>query len=505
MPHQNGYTVRSRYIVETVHRAGWADLRVVTSPFYPGQPASIEEAEIAGVPHHRVPHPADDRNRLDLGAYFVRILYRVRKNRMVVALHKRLVRMRKLGGPCGPEALAAPQTSDWRSRTKDVFRRLLLPAPVKTLIRSAARWVLSLAPARWAVDDLERRLELLEERMLLSRFARQIARTARAKRVELIHAHSPFRTALPAIRAARAVGIPVVYEVRGLWEESAVASGRWQPGDARHTHWKSRETEAMLGADAVIAIGKALAAEVVSRGVSPERVFVVPNAVDAERFEPVRPEDLASAPPEVVAALTDLEQRLSGTVLGYVGSVRAMEGVAELVRGAAEILRTGRDVSVLVVGDGPDRKVLARLAEELGIADRVVLPGRVPHEHVAHYYRLIDVFVVSRPDFPVTRTVTPLKPLEAMAMGKALVVSDLPALREMVEDGQTGLIYRPGDPADLAAQAIRLIDHPRDLAAMGERARRWVAENRSWNHSLAVLPEVYRAATEHHRGRDGAR
>jgi glycosyltransferase involved in cell wall biosynthesis len=173
-----------------------------------------------------------------------------------------------------------------------------------------------------------------------------------------------------------------------------------------------------------------------------------------------------------------------------------MEGVDELVRGAAEAIRAGHDVSVLVVGDGPELENLGRLAAELGIADRVVLPGRVPHDEVAHYYGLIDIFVVSRPDFPVTRTVTPLKPLEAMAMGKALVVSDLPALREMVSDGETGLLYRPGDPGDLARRVAHLVAEPERIARLGERARRWVVEQRSWDRVMASVPEAYAAAAE---------
>jgi glycosyltransferase involved in cell wall biosynthesis len=281
-----------------------------------------------------------------------------------------------------------------------------------------------------------------------------------------------------------------------MWEESAVAGGRFRPGDARYTFWRARETEAMRSAGAVIAIGEALRDEVIARGVPRERVFVVPNGVDLERFRPPTLSEQAAVPDATRRALADLAARLSGTVLGYVGSVRTMEGVDELVRGAAEAIRAGHDVSVLVVGDGPELENLGRLAAELGIADRVVLPGRVPHDEVAHYYGLIDIFVVSRPDFPVTRTVTPLKPLEAMAMGKALVVSDLPALREMVSDGETGLLYRPGDPGDLARRVAHLVAEPERIARLGERARRWVVEQRSWERVMASVPEAYAAAAE---------
>jgi len=484
LPHQNGYTVRSRYVVETQRLAGWAQPTAVTSPFYPGNPAAIEETEIAGVLHRRVPHPSDESWAGGLSPRDIacRLLYRLRRSSLILAVHRRLVRVRDGGsneGSNGPvdRATKVAGVAAWRS-----------------IANWSARWLLRFAPFRLLVDRLETWLERLEEVLLLRRYARGIERLAKETGSEIVHAHSPYRTALPAIRAARALGLPVVYEVRGMWEETAVASGRFRLGDSRYWHWRSRETRAMVRADAVITIGEALRDEVVSRGVAPERVFVVPNAVDPERFRPINDAEAAAASPQTLTVIEELSDRLTGIVLGYVGSVRTMEGVDELVLGAAEAVRAGWEVSVLVVGDGTELQKLAELAVQLGISDRVLLPGRVPHDQVAYYYRLIDVFVVSRPDYPVTRKVTPLKPLEAMAMGKALVVSDLPALREMVEHGQTGFVYRAGDATDLARQAGRLIDDPRLLEEAGRRARRWVVEHRTWHRVLEDLPCIYAAA-----------
>lgn len=473
MPHQNGYTVRSRYIVETQRLTSWAQPTVVTSPFYPGNSAAIDEALIAGIKHHRVPHPSDVplTKALSPGDLACRLLFRLRKSTPAVAVHQRLLRLRD------DPAKTTVRVSAWPKVLISLLRRLLTLAPIRVLVDRCSFW-----------------LEIIEEGFLLRRFARGIERVAQETGAEIIHAHSPYRTALPAIRAARTLGLPVVYEVRGMWEESAVASTRFRSGGHRYRHWRDRETEAMGRVDAVITICDTLRREVVSRGVAPDRIFVIPNAVDPERFRPLTDAEVAAAPSETAAVLDRLSRRLKGTVLGYVGSVRRMEGVDELVRGAAEGLRAGRDLSVLVVGDGPELQELANLATRLGIADRVLLPGRVPHDQVAYYYRLIDIFVVSRPDYPVTRTVTPLKPLEAMAMGKALIVSDLPALHEVVEDGQTGLFYRVGDATDLARQAGRLIDAPRLLEEMGRSARRWVTEQRTWHRVLGALTSVYAAA-----------
>lgn len=478
LPHQNGYTVRSRYVLATQAAAGTARPLAITSPYYPGNPAAIEPAEIAGVRHLRVPHPSDQGWLQAPSELACKLLYAIRKSSLGLAVHRRLVGMRdSRDGGAAPTGPAAPDVPAWRRLAKGMVKPLLRLGPVARILDSGQRW-----------------LERLEERLLTRRFRRAIEQAARAEGVDLIHAHSPYRSGLPAVAAARALGLPVVYEVRGLWEESAVASGRFERGDARYRHWRRRETETMRGADAVVTIGEALRDEVVSRGVDRSRVFVAPNGVDPSRFQP--PRDDAALDP----AARRVAARLAGTVLGYVGSIRALEGVDELVRGAAAARAAGHDVSLLVVGDGPELPELEELADELGLGVRAIFTGRVPHDRVADYYRLIDLFVVSRPDTEVTRTVTPLKPLEALASAKTLIVSDLPALREMVSDGETGLAYRAGDPDDLARQVGRLVEDPdlaRRLAAAG---RRWVVEERTWERSLAVLPEAYRTARRHAAG-----
>ena len=161
------------------------------------------------------------------------------------------------------------------------------------------------------------------------------------------------------------------------------------------------------------------------------------------------------------------------------------------MRGAAELARRGEDISLLIVGDGVVLEELKLLAAELHISDRTVFTGSVPHHRVRHYYDMIDIFVISRPALRVTEIVTPLKPLEAMAMGKPIVVSDLPALREIVADGQTGLVYRSGNAVDLADQCRRLLRNPQLYRDIAEAGRNWVRQERTWAASLRPLGLLY--------------
>lgn len=335
----------------------------------------------------------------------------------------------------------------------------------------------------------------LEDHLLRRVFEQELWDLAQRVDPDIIHAHSPYRCGVPAARVAARMGVPLVYEVRGFWEESGVASGLFRRGGPKYRFWRRMDSEAMLRANAVVCICEELRKAIIERGVSPAQVFVVPNAVDTDVFRPSteRGADGSDGLPEEVKAV---RKRLHGGTLGYVGSIRRLEGVGELVRAAGEMVRRGCDISVLVIGDGPDLDGLVSLAAEEGIADRAVFTGRVPHEQVRHYYNLIDVFVISRPPTRVAKLVTPLKPLEAMAMGKALVMPDLPALREIVRDGETGLLYAPGEVADLADKCTRLLEDKNLNRRVTSAGTRWARDERNWPTVLRRLEPVYRVARE---------
>lgn len=291
-----------------------------------------------------------------------------------------------------------------------------------------------------------------------------------------IQAASNHMQAQVALALAEPLGVPVVYEVRGFWEETWAANPWHDDEAARATdHYRlSREVEtwAMGRADRVVTLSETMRAEIADRGCPPERIHVIPNAVDVEQFQP-RPRDAE------LAAMLGIEP--GEPVVGYISSFSPYEGIEYLLRAAAELRDQGRQLRVLLVGDGKSEGDLRALARELRL-DRgtLVMPGRVPHAEVIRYYSLIDVFVVPRSDDRVSRLVTPLKPFEAMAMQCAVVVSDVPALREIVSPGETGMTFRAEDASNLAAVLDELLADPAARARLGEQAREWVLEHRTW-------------------------
>ena len=224
---------------------------------------------------------------------------------------------------------------------------------------------------------------------------------------------------------------------------------------------RAREAELSAAADHVVTISRALRDDLVAVGVPAERISLVPNAVDASLLE----RSANGTTPSKARARLGLPE--DGFWVGTVSSIVDYEGLDVLVRAVALLRQEGLPVRCAIVGDGVARPGLGRLAARLGIEDLVLLPGRVPRDEAIAWHQALDAFVVPRLDTEVCRTVTPLKPIEAMALGRPVVASDLPALAEVVAEPATGLVAAPGDPVALAAALHRLATDPDLVARLG--------------------------------------
>jgi glycosyltransferase involved in cell wall biosynthesis len=232
-------------------------------------------------------------------------------------------------------------------------------------------------------------------------------------------------------------------------------------------------------ADAVICISETLRAEAISRGVDATKITVVHNAVSDHKGDvggtPVTDES------ELLEQATDGLALSEGTVVvGYIGSLRAIEGVEQTVSAVAKLADQGLDVRFFALTSTSGQAELRRHCFEHGIADKSVITGPVPHQQVEPFYQLIDIFVVSRPKSRVTSLVTPLKPFEAMMAGRAVICSDLPALAEIVDDGKTGLLFSVDDADDLASTISRLAGDSDLRQRLGTAAKNWVESERTW-------------------------
>ena len=326
------------------------------------------------------------------------------------------------------------------------------------------------------------KLPVVREGAQMQATSRRLHQLVEQTRPNIIHAHSPVLNGLPALRIARRLRLPLVYEVRSLWEDAAVDWGRARQGDLRYRASRGLETFVLRGADAITAICEGLRNDILSRGIAPEKITVIPNAVDASQFTLNRNVDV-----ELRRSLG-----LDGSiVLGFIGSFYAYEGLDLLLAAFARLLQTRSDVKLLLVGGGPEKERLVAQAAALGIGSSVVFTGRVQHDDVRRYYDLVTLFVYPRHRMRLTDLVTPLKPLEAMAQGSIVVASDVGGHRELLVDGVRGFLF-PSDDADaLARKIVEVIEHQEAWPAMRLAGRKFVETERTWDHVVSRYVPVY--------------
>jgi len=332
----------------------------------------------------------------------------------------------------------------------------------------------------------------LREWREVSSHAQAIVALARDEwRPDLLHAHSPALAGMAGLKAARALGLPLVYEIRAFWEDAAVGNGTGRAGSIRYRLTRELENRVIAGAGAVVTICEGLRGELIARGFAPERIGVMPNGVDLTLFG------------EAVVRDRALAQQLElgdGPVIGFIGSFYDYEGLDDLISAMPGLIAGHPDARLLLVGGGPKEAALRAQALGSPASNAIRFIGRVPHGEVKRYYSLCDVMTYPRKRSRLTDLVTPLKPLEAMAQGRLVAASDVGGHRELVSDGATGILFPPDDPNGCAEALSSLFARRDEWPQLREAARAHVANNHDWERNVRRYEAIYDPLLSGRRG-----
>jgi PEP-CTERM/exosortase A-associated glycosyltransferase len=323
----------------------------------------------------------------------------------------------------------------------------------------------------------------LREMGEIEALAASIHAVAAEWRPDIIHAHSPALCGAAAQRAARALGVPFVYEIRAFWEDAAVGNLTGTEGSLKYRLTRALETRVAKAADALFTICHGLKDDLAARGIPAERIHVMPNGVDLTLF--------GDPPPRDDALAAELGIAPGAPVIGYIGSFYAYEGVDDLIAAMPILRRSHPDARLLLVGAGPMADSWRAAAAALPEPEAVIFTGRVPHGAVERYYSLVDVLAYPRKAQRLTDLVTPLKPLEAMAQRRLVAASSVGGHRELITDGETGTLFPPDDPAACAAALARLLDAREGWEAMKTRAVAHVRNRHDWAANARNYLSVY--------------
>ncbi|MDX2042618.1 MAG: glycosyltransferase, exosortase A system-associated [Acidobacteriota bacterium] len=332
----------------------------------------------------------------------------------------------------------------------------------------------------WPTYSKVQGIPLAKQIATVAKLAKEVSRLAVEINADVIHAHSPSLCGLAAAKAARSLKLPMVYELRYYEEDAAVDRGKTSHNSLRYRLGQQLEQQALEQADAVTTISHALHDDLVRRGISPDKIFEIPNGVDTESFK-------ASAPDEELILKYGLRGNL---VIGFIGSFYFYEGLDTLVDAVILLLAQRNDVKLLLVGDGEACEMLRqRLPENL--RQHFIFTGNVPHEEIRRYYSVMEILIYPRRRSRLTELTTPLKPLEALAMGKVVIASDVGGLRELLGDGKAGYLVEAENETALAKQLLLLAKNERERRMMAQQAREFVVVGRGWQHIAERYFAVY--------------
>lgn len=348
-----------------------------------------------------------------------------------------------------------------------------LPGPERELLEGIAHY--RTRPGRMVG------VPYLRELGLMAALARRIRQVARSEGARILHAHSPVLNGLPALWVGRRLGLPVVYEARAFWEDAAVDHRTTREGSLRYRLSRALETLLFRRVDRVVVIAEAMRREIVRRGVPDERVTVVPNGVDTDSFSPVQRD-------ERLARSLGLD---GAPVLGFIGSFYHYEGLSLLLEAMPALRERLPGARVLLVGGGDEETALRAMSS--GAGDAVVFAGRIPYDRIREYYSLIDVFVCPRLRMRLTELVTPLKPLEAMAMARSVLASDVGGQAELIDHDVTGVLFAAESRDSLVQAAAGLGADPARRARLGRQAREFVVAQRGWPQVVSRYLPLYGA------------
>jgi PEP-CTERM/exosortase A-associated glycosyltransferase len=338
------------------------------------------------------------------------------------------------------------------------------------------------------ITGLLSKLPLIKQLSYIEPLVKRILEVITIEKPQVIHAHSPALNGLAALRAAKQSGLPVVYEIRAFWEDAAVDHGYCKERDFRYRLTRAMENYVVKRANAVTTICEGLRGDLINRGFNSNKFTVIANAVNIEQFELITAHDKKNN--------NDLLESLKlqyCDVLGFLGSFYAYEGLDLVIDAMPTVLACNPKARLLLVGGGPQEIALKAQVEALNLKEKVIFTGRVPHADVGKYYSLVDLLVYPRKSMRLTHLVTPLKPLEAMAQGKAVIASDVGGHKELISDNETGFLFSAGDSHELAQRLVELLADKNKLNSVVHAGRAYVEDVRNWQNSVRNYLPIYDA------------
>ncbi len=302
---------------------------------------------------------------------------------------------------------------------------------------------------------------------------------------DVLHIHSPVLNGIAALSLAKKHHIPIVYEIRAFWEDAAVDHGTQSASSLRYKISRALESYMIKKAKHVTTICQGLKSDLLGRGLDEKKITVIPNAVDIKDFSKQKVNQ------SLKQSLIDTYQLKDKYIFGFIGSFYGYEGLDLFVDAIAQMRHQLGRFAVLLVGGGPQEKLLKAQIERLDLGAVIHLVGRVPHSDVVTYYDLCDLCVYPRKKMRLTDLVTPLKPLEAMSRGVPVLASDVGGHKELILSNETGFLFEADNINSLKLSLLKCKTQRRPMEVIF-KAQNFVTEERNWKKATQPYEKVFK-------------
>jgi len=304
---------------------------------------------------------------------------------------------------------------------------------------------------------------------------------SREKEFDIIHAHGTgVTTGEAAMQSSKKLKIPFICEIHARRKD--YISGWNKPFRNIYAEYETRQI--LHSSSQIITLTYSLKNWLqVSYEVDNKKITVIPNGVDIEAFRPKLQYEKEGE--EIREKLGADDQK----IVMYSGYMDTLNGITDLVQCLPEMINKRQDVCFLFVGYGPEKDRIVSLSQKHPRNVKFLSP--VPHDKMPVYYQMCDLFLIPRPSTISTETIAPLKLLEAMAMEKPVLASNVGGIAEVIRHEKNGYLFEKGDMGSLKQVLVQIVDN--DNSQVCRNARETVVKKYMWENSAAILQEVYQS------------
>lgn len=341
---------------------------------------------------------------------------------------------------------------------------------VKRISLDRHKGILDAVPYLWYINDVNQKFKIF-------------VKYAQNERFDIVHGHNPLGFGLAAKRIAQKSKTIFVYEAHGLNIDSYYTKiTKLNPlFFLGYSYVKKNEASLMRDSDHIIAITQKIKKRICRVfNVSGDKITVIPNGVDLGVFSPKEEY-------KIKAKKIKKELRISGKVVMYAGAMDKVNGMLDIVVIIPEIIQKNPNIAFVLIGRGPEENKLAVLSKLY--PKNIKFLGVIPYEQMPIYYQVADVFIIPRPSTMLAETVTPLKLLEAMAMEKTVLGSDVGGIAEVIRHGENGYLFEKGNMESFKETLLEVLDMGN--TQIGKNARKTIVDNYTWDKSAKILQKVY--------------